>query len=127
MPSPLKSPTAIWKEPLAVGMLAGPPKLPAPFPRRIETLPVSWFAMARSCLPSPLKSPTATDRGLAAASKLVGAENVIGLQVAGVDTVRVNVFVVLAPPLVISRQEVSRVADSLHDVLSRLAVDGQLH
>jgi adenosylmethionine-8-amino-7-oxononanoate aminotransferase len=35
--------------------------------------------------------------------------------------------VVLAPPLVMTRQEVSRVADSLHDVISRLAVDGQLH
>jgi PLP-dependent transaminase len=35
--------------------------------------------------------------------------------------------VVLAPPLVMTRQEVSRVADSLHDVISRLTVDGQLH
>ncbi len=35
--------------------------------------------------------------------------------------------IVLSPPLVISRQEVSRVADALHDVVSRFTADGQLH
>jgi adenosylmethionine-8-amino-7-oxononanoate aminotransferase len=35
--------------------------------------------------------------------------------------------IVLSPPLVISRQEVSRVVDALHDVVSRFTADGQLH
>ncbi|HET6209457.1 MAG TPA: aspartate aminotransferase family protein [Jatrophihabitans sp.] len=35
--------------------------------------------------------------------------------------------IVLAPPLVFSRQETSRVADALHDALARLTADGQLH
>jgi hypothetical protein len=41
--------------------------------KKIETLPESWLATARSCLASPLKSPTATKVGPLAPSKLMGA------------------------------------------------------
>src|SRR5436309_7499474 len=48
-------------------------KLPAPSPKKIDTLAELKLATARSCLPSPLKSPTATEKGLVPAPKLVAA------------------------------------------------------
>src|SRR5205823_14657003 len=73
-------------------------KLPAPLPNKTDMLSEFWLATARSCLPSPLKSPTANERGAVPAPKLVAAK-VMGLHVAGVVTVNINVFCVGSPPL----------------------------
>src|SRR5205807_2033794 len=67
-------------------------------PNKTDMLFEFWLATARSCLPSPLKSPTANERGAVPAPKLVAAK-VMGLHVAGVVTVSMNVFCVGSPPL----------------------------
>src|SRR2546427_12897714 len=73
LPSPLKSPTATEKGLVPAPKLAAALKLPAPSPKKIDTLAELKLATARSCLPSPLKSPTATEKGLVPAPKLVAA------------------------------------------------------
>src|SRR5947209_7235560 len=78
-------------------MLAGAPKPPAPSPNKIDTSFEPWFAVARSCLPSPLKSPTATELVKVPAPKFAAEAKLIGLHVAGVVTVNVNVAVLDAP------------------------------
>ena len=93
LPSPLKSPTATKKGPLPTLKLVAAPKPPAPLPSKSETLASPVLATARSCLPSPLKSPTATERGVVPTPKFVAGAKLTGLHVAGVVTVRVNVFI----------------------------------
>src|SRR4051812_22703797 len=65
LPSLLKSPTATDRGPVPTLTSVVPLKLPAPSPKRIETLNGGdWLATAISCMPSLLKSPTATETGV---------------------------------------------------------------
>src|SRR5215831_1803 len=71
-------------------------KWPTPSPNRMDTSFETELLTARSWLPSLLKSPTATELGLVPTATLVVAK-LIGLQIATVVTVRVNVLVAVRP------------------------------